>query len=277
MRFAIVLLLAICGSLKAANDFSADANCVALWRFENGALTTDSKGTNTLIASGTPIADTVNFQEGAASVDLEATENDYFWTLNSSLDAGFPGKSGDTNKKLSVCCWVKPESLPIPTSPEFGYGIIANIGQTNKFSWNVTINEDSGSHYASLRIGYNSGGNWEDILHTGVALSAGQWYHWGITYQDSDKSYRIRVWDGVSATESTGTSTNNINIEDGWFVIERVADRAAYGRYDGLIDELVVFNDVLTADEIDYVRAGTYPTGAPPGAGGGQVIIVEME
>jgi hypothetical protein len=30
-----------------ANDFSADSNCKALWRFENGALTTDSKGGNT--------------------------------------------------------------------------------------------------------------------------------------------------------------------------------------------------------------------------------------
>lgn len=30
-----------------ANNFTADPNCKALWRFENGALTVDSKGTNT--------------------------------------------------------------------------------------------------------------------------------------------------------------------------------------------------------------------------------------
>ncbi len=34
--------------------------------------------------------------------------------------------------------------------------------------------------------------------------------------------------------------------------------------WDGLIDELVVFNDILTADEIDEIRQGTYGA-APPG------------
>ena len=34
-----------------ANDFSSDSNCVALWRFESGALTADSIGTNTLTNS----------------------------------------------------------------------------------------------------------------------------------------------------------------------------------------------------------------------------------
>ena len=50
--------------VRVGSDFSADANCVALWRFEDGALTTDSKGTNTLTNVNTVIAKTTDFKEG---------------------------------------------------------------------------------------------------------------------------------------------------------------------------------------------------------------------
>jgi hypothetical protein len=30
--------------------------------------------------------------------------------------------------------------------------------------------------------------------------------------------------------------------------------------WDGLLDEIVIFNDVLTANEIDSIRMGIYPT-----------------
>jgi len=44
-------------SIRAGGyDYAGDAACKALWLFESGALTTDSKGTNTLTAAGTPVA-----------------------------------------------------------------------------------------------------------------------------------------------------------------------------------------------------------------------------
>ena len=47
-----------------ANDFSGDPSCKAVWRFENGALTADSKGANTLTAVNGPTADTSLYKEG---------------------------------------------------------------------------------------------------------------------------------------------------------------------------------------------------------------------
>ena len=61
-----------------ANDFSSDTDCKALWNFENGALTTDSKGGNTLsIGGNTPSADTVNYKQGAASCDFDSSNDEY--------------------------------------------------------------------------------------------------------------------------------------------------------------------------------------------------------
>ena len=46
-----------------ANDFSLDNNCLVLYRFENGALTTDSKDSATLVASSpSPTADTTHYK-----------------------------------------------------------------------------------------------------------------------------------------------------------------------------------------------------------------------
>ena len=87
-----------------ANDFSGDTNCVALYRFENGALTTDTKGTNTLnVSGGSPEADTVNYQEGSASCLFDAAAHDAFSIADGSLDAGFPLKDGDAVGDISVC------------------------------------------------------------------------------------------------------------------------------------------------------------------------------
>ena len=61
-----------------ANDFSGDSNCVALWRFENGALTADSKGTNTLTDVNTVGSDTVDYKEGSGCADFEATASERF-------------------------------------------------------------------------------------------------------------------------------------------------------------------------------------------------------
>jgi hypothetical protein len=120
-----------------------------------------------------------------------------------------------------------------------------------------------------MSIGYNGGASWETISHA-TAMSTGVWYHVGCTFDNSDKSYRIRVWDDNASTilgsDKTGTATNNINVEDGFLVIGDTWGGSPL--LDGQLDEIVVFKDILTADEIDQIRGGTY------GASAGQLIII---
>ena len=90
-----------------ANNFTGDVNCVALWNFESGALTTDSIGTNTLTDNNTVGTNASDFKEGAACADLTRANSEYFSITDADLDAGFPLKSDDSNKKISVCFWFK--------------------------------------------------------------------------------------------------------------------------------------------------------------------------
>lgn len=238
----------------AVNDFSGDPNCVALWRFEHGALTVDSIGGNTLTNNAGVVSNRVDFKEGSASADLEAASGQFFDIIDADLDAGFPLKSDDENKKISVCGWFQMES-----QTEFGRGLFSkyNTGD-NKRSLMIRVMLDSFQVY----IGHNNGES-SEVLYDGSTLQVGGFYHYGFTFQDSDKSWKLVVWDDTGQTkiiDTSGVATNNINVGDEAVLIGMSYMNIAQpsGNYDGEMDEKVVFKDILTTDEIDEIRLGTY-------------------
>jgi len=242
-----------------ANKFSGDPDCCALWRFEDGALNTDSVGGNDLTNgfAGHPHADTSNFKEGSGSAYFNPANHEYLNCDDGSLDAGYPLKNGDATKKMSICFWYKAESWQAAST------IIYYKGNSTLNTRSLYLAFDnSGIDDLMLSIGYNGGLSWETV-NFGTACVTGRWYHVGITYQDSDKSYKIRIWDDTAGAllggaEVTGNTANNINVENGALTI-------SYGNADydwmGWLDEMVVFNDILTSDEIDKIRQGTFGAG----------------
>lgn len=240
-----------------ANNFSGDTNCVALWRFESGALTTDSKGTNTLTDVNTVAESTGagGFKEGACAADLELGNRECFTITDAALDAGFPLKSGDANKKISVCCWFEIEAFNGTTNMT----LVSKYDRDGKRSFAITCVDDD----LKFLLGYNSGASVETVIVFADGLDVGVWYHLGFTYQDSDKSWYAKlVGDDVTTLEASGNTTNNINVEDGSFGIGTYFYQGnpdySNSQYDGLIDEVVIFKDILSEAEIDAIRAGTY-------------------
>jgi len=247
-----------------ANNFASDGNCIALWRFENGALTADSKGGNTLTAHATPTADLVNFKEGAASVQLTEADTDYFSITDALLDAAFPFKNGDAIKKISVTFWVKFDSLPIATLNRI---CIWKSDEILKKSFAILLENDVTDSSMELWISAN-GANWNPAYKHASAMVINRWYHVAVTYQDSDKAYRIRIWDdtagAILGVDLTGVGVN-IHVDSARVTI---GDDDANNVMDGKIDEMVIFNDILTVAQIDAIRAGTYGKEAPPIFGG---------
>jgi hypothetical protein len=260
-----------------ANDFTNDPNAKALWIFENDAL--DSIGGNDWnVDDGSPQFDSGTFKEGAYSVDmLGKTDNDSYIMSDAGgdLDADFPLKNGDTNKKISICMWAQLQSTPAGSGTR-DVGLYLKGGGTTR-SIRTTMEYTSDSTNFSLSIGYNSGSNWETVQHASSITNAallGNWYHVGWTYQDSDKTYRIRIWDdnagAILGSDLTGTMSNSINVENGAVKLNEIISGSSNG--DVFYDELVLFDDILTADEIDSIRAGIF--GA---TGQGQVIIISKK
>ena len=259
----LLLVLMMCLPCWAANIFTTDANCVGAWTFEDSESPdwmADRTANGNNLANNLTEQNKVTYKEGAASL-YGNTYLRYQKITDASLSANFPGKNGTGNNVFSFCCWV------YPTDELRDYNFLASKWHaTNAVkSYNVGINANGANDNVGLWIGYNGGASEEQIYHTGVVIASSKWYHVGVTYDGSTRAYRIRVWDdtGSSVTESTGTGAQTMNIEDEEFRLDNLGS-SSWGLV-GYLDECVMFNDVLTSDEIDEIRNGTYGEAASTG------------
>jgi len=99
LRLLLVLLMAL--PCWAVNDFSGDANAVALYNCEPGALGTDSKGSTDLTVRFIGSNDTL-FKQGLGSASNTGSPYQ-LWIADADLPSGFPGKSGEANNTFSIC------------------------------------------------------------------------------------------------------------------------------------------------------------------------------
>jgi hypothetical protein len=230
-----------------ANDFSNDPRVKALYRFENNL--NDSKGGNHLTDHNTVGFTSADKKEGSYAADFERDNAQWASRPDSQLDAGFPLKNGDTVKKISVCFWLKPESNVT------GAYVIAKFDTNGRRSFAILRD------YAWLRLycGYNNGDSYETI-DTGYQINNGEWYHVGVSVDGVNKTAYIRIFraSNSTVTEYYKTFTNQLHVEDADFTIGARHDGNPSYCYDGLLDEVVIFNDLITAIEIDAIRSGTY-------------------
>ncbi len=246
-----MLLLAALAPARAANDFSRDSHCKALYRLEAGALTTDSMGSNTLANHG--VTSTAAHEEGSDAGSFASANSAYGTIPDASLAGGFPLKSSDTNKKISVTFWCCASTLPVSGEQR---GLVTK-NKLGKQSFAAVVYNSAGMTCFVMRTGRSGTNSYEGHVLSSLRVASGKWYHVGMTYQDSDRAFRIRVWDDSAQQvyETTGTGTGTINVKDADFELGRTL---AANYWNGYIDEVAVFDDVLTADEIDQIRQGTY-------------------
>ncbi len=227
------------------NEFAWDLTCISLYRLENGALTADSQGTNTMTASGSPTANTGDYQEGAGSGSFAAAHPDYLSRADASLSADFPGKSGTTNKLATVCFWAKPSSRAA------GYThVVAKWGDWDPRDWNVGFDNVS-SYQWRVKVNFSQG------AFSGRPALAGVWYHVAAVIDDANNRLYIRVYDASNGEVYTGT----LNEAWGMQMSTRaftIGGSAGDPYFDGLLDEVVIFGRALSDAEIDDIRDGTY-------------------
>ena len=181
-------------------------------------------GTNVLTNHGVT-AKTTDQKEGGSSADIEKAEKDYLWIADANLSADFPLSSATASKSISVAFWMKLESLP------------ANDNTYNAFSkYNATTNQRTFSTvvdyqgFVGFLIGTTDGKAYEETW-TKEKVVVGKWYHVVYTFQNSDKSYRINVWDGETSTllvDTAGKTKTNI-VDQGCGRVHRCTRRSAIG------------------------------------------------
>jgi Concanavalin A-like lectin/glucanases superfamily len=230
------------------NKFNNDPSCKALWRFESGALLTDSIGTNTLVAApNSPTADATVFVEGAASGKFAVASTQSLKIVDANLNAGFPFKNGDTVKKATICFWYQPT-----TNPANDKGLVSKWNSGLSFIINHVSN--------SLWINLAPGQYWSNIY----TLNPGVLYHIAVELDGSGSTgtAKVRIYDSTIVTANNYTFTMSAGTvmvpAAGDLCIGQVGNNVQY--INGNMDEVVVFNRLLSDAEIDAIRNGTFST-----------------
>ncbi len=259
--YSNVTLTATYGVEFVGNNFTSDQHCVALWNLEPGELTVDSIGGNTLSTGGSTVeSNTLDFMQGAGSGQWIASNKPTMYITDAGLDADFPLKSNGTNNNISVCFWVKFDELSKPA-----HVLWAKHADTGmKKSLLIYAVQVSGRYHLRVAKGYNWGSSQETLTETNVGLVAGRWYHVAVSWDNTRKEMSTTLWDDMTSTEYTefklmayAISPTDAHVELGTY---DGTDGAPDGNsvLRGSLDEVVVFNDVLTDGEIEKIRQGTY-------------------
>lgn len=243
-----------------ANDFSGDPNCVAVYRFESSALTTDSKGTNTLTNANTVAENTTDFDEGACSADFEASSNQKLYRSDANLSSDFPFKSGSSNQIQTITARFRLESIA-----EGMWAHIASKASTDSptsISWQLGVIHSSGTYKVRFHIYYTN--SWvSDALEIVFSPVVDKWYRVAVAFNNNNGAVFMKLVnaDGDLSETASATLPHAMWLTNADFTIGAVANNQYF--WDGEIDEVVIFKIVLTEEEIDNIFAGTYAY-APP-------------
>lgn len=239
------------------NNFSGDSRFQARWRFEAGALETDSIGTNTLTANGSPTADPLGVQEGADAANLGAV-NSCFSIADSALSANFPWKTTGNNQG-TLCGW-------------FIFTGLDNSGSTLQALWGKGPESGYGGVGAFV-AGGGLGGTAGDLTvlinstfyDTGFAIPTMVPLHIAFVIDGVGLTLKVRVYNYITgiATDygpftitapSLGTYTDAFALGNS---TGRLSTFIVY-TMGGWLDEVVVANALLSDAEIDEIREETY-------------------
>jgi hypothetical protein len=209
------------GSEINTNKLKTDSNLKAYYRFESGALTTDSSSNGYTLTNNNTVAEgTGKFGGGA---DLGNGNTNKYLSLASDLGIG-------GNADISISIWFKMYVTA-------GTHVLIQHASTTGASRYFQIFQSGGALY------FDSAGGGGGTTPT---ITAGVWYHAVFTRTSAGActSYLNAVYAGA---QITGSGNNGVRLNIG-------VDTANYSS--AVIDDVAIFNRVLSAEEVYSLYAG---------------------
>lgn len=236
---------------------SYDATLVAYYKFEPGALTTDSSDNSNIldVSSGTPALSSASIvEDGCVTFD----DDERYGRAHTDLSSDFPGKG--SNKDLTVCMWYRPAAGA--DGAFAGLASIMNVGSATIWGILKDTNNDVGFYK-----GYNNGASYETVTETSADLicDGAHWYHICVSYDDygSDSANtgvtKIRVYDftansAITKDDSTMDYTMVINDTPAFYVNSYLWADTAYGEASE-IDDVRIYNSALSFAAMAEIQA----------------------
>src|SRR3990167_9438122 len=182
------------------------------------------------------------------SLDLELSSSQYA----SIADVSQTGL--DLVGDFTIECWVKFESLP---SSGNMMGFVAKHYPNLASGYQLGLLNNGGTYQLQINANQTANDTTRDVFRQTITPSTGVWYHFAVSCDVSEASATTFVFylDGSSLGNGTAVVSGNISsINDNAqpFVVGRLTDGSGNPIHylDGLIDEVRVWNDIRTAQEI---------------------------
>lgn len=221
------------GTALTATQISTIYGVQAYYRFESNA--NDSKGTKNLTTSGSPTYASGRFGN---AVDLEASSSQYLYHADD--------KVFDLSNTMTLSMWIKVETMP---SSLGRYVLLINKGNDTNGAYNLYILQNNKIFFATTATG-DFGDQTGTSQDSALPDITGTWKHIVITHVASTHTTKLYV-DGVEEPSTEfGTATSIYNSGSQFRVgfSGRTDENDKY--FDGMIDDLAVFNRALTAGEV---------------------------
>lgn len=240
-------------------SFDDHENVQHLFTFEDGLLvnyTSQSTLLNGLISyykldetSGTTAEDEKGNYNGTANNERVFTSEES-GIINTCSDFTQGTDKIDINAiepdNISISILVYPNSLGAGT----GLNTIIEQGRNESEDGTYIIRSDDGN--IGFKIQDSGGANW---LETGYGeLTTGSWYHIVVTYDGTT----MRIYKNGNEVTSGTDSSGNINYQTSLDLRIGLRSRNDDREWDGLIDEVGIWNRALTSTEV----SGLYNSGS---------------
>ena len=233
---------------SGATDYTQDANCIGAW-FMNESLAGDdeddqsSNNADLVETSGDiPTSSTVPDGYSGTSRDFEEADSEY-------LDAsgGSSLEISGADQQWSMCAWVWVEEAIGSSTNQVIAGVWDRPGNEQQYA--IRADGQNASQY-SFDIRVSADGSSESKYDT-ANVNEREWVHVCGVYNDVDVRGYVN---GVLDTNETPPShTGGIYNGTEQFRVGVPSSGDTADDFDGLIDELIVFDRALTADEVSEI------------------------
>lgn len=243
------LILALCSVLWLvssawATNYCSDANNKGCWGMEDSGNESDlsSNGVTLTETSGT-IPQSADKKFGTYSRDFESGDTEY---LIEAADGSATDITG-ANQNMSICAWVKPESVPSAGNRVW---LAAKWNATGQHQYGITIYDRGGGAKAEFSLSFDGDTfNYDAVGAT--TLSTATWYHICGVYNDTDM--RLYLNGSVDTNGASNPLSYNLGIanKSAKFTTGTSEDLGSY--FDGLIDDVCLFNRELSSAEVSDI------------------------
>lgn len=215
---------------------------VAYYPFEGNGNDASGNGRN-LSATNSPTFADGRF--GRATSVVRASGQ--LWSLAS------PGFPTGTNP-LTVCVWIRPSFIDVG-----GFMSIVTRWQNNSVGqWGLAIDGNGRPRFHATSSGAFFAAGHSQTAATTPILSADTWYHVLGDYDPATNTIGCRV---NGSGRITGAFTGGIysGHDTAFRVGARGNDSPASGLFDGIIDDVQVYDRLLTESDIRRIMLGMHP------------------